>query len=539
METARKPRLRITRLRVVEYRGVEAVDIKIPEAGGVFRGANGAGKTSLLNAIRAALAARDIGPDAIRLGAERAEILIDLGAVSVQRVITAEGTKLTVRDADGKATITAPQKYLADMLGTAAIDPIELFLERKKDRRRALVLAAIPIRMTEAQLRGWVGDHLGLLAQMGQSVPSLTSMHGLDACAAVRKAFYDCRTECNRRAKEEAGVAEVATKELEAYAGKVLPDALGEAEAQQRADHARSAHERLLGAAGAAYASSAQATKSREAVARLRSDAETHRKTAAGHRVEANSKLPALTDSHTAALARIRELELEITRVKEERDTLAGEIQGHHGKLREAEAADKVADASARQADELEQAIAGIASGPSGDEIAAAAEALRLAEAMIADARNATAAKAIRAKVDHARAEEADFQKRSALLTKLVDHFTKAAPAALLLQSQGIPGLSIDEEGEILLNGVRMDALSGREQLVFATEIARKANAKAKFLIVDGLERLDPDQLPVFIRAATRDGYQLIATRVASGGVEMDAVELDDEAATAAEGATP
>ena len=64
----------ITRIKITNYRGIEALDSEVPPAGALICGDNGQGKTTVLNAIQAALTAQDIGPDAVRLGADKAEI---------------------------------------------------------------------------------------------------------------------------------------------------------------------------------------------------------------------------------------------------------------------------------------------------------------------------------------------------------------------------------------------------------------------------------------------------------------------------------
>ena len=61
---------------------------------------------------------------------------------------------------------------------------------------------------------------------------------------------------------------------------------------------------------------------------------------------------------------------------------------------------------------------------------------------------------------------------------------TEQAPAELLAQCDGIPGLSLDGD-DILLDGVRLDSLCGAEQVRFCVEVARRANAKSKILVVD------------------------------------------------------
>jgi hypothetical protein len=68
----------------------------------------------------------------------------------------------------------------------------------------------------------------------------------------------------------------------------------------------------------------------------------------------------------------------------------------------------------------------------------------------------------------------------------------------------------------------------GKERLAFAVEIARRANERSKIIVVDGLETLDPAELEPFVREATRDGYQLLATRVEGGEAHLEAIELEE-----------
>ena len=58
--------------------------------------------------------------------------------------------------------------------------------------------------------------------------------------------------------------------------------------------------------------------------------------------------------------------------------------------------------------------------------------------------------------------------------------------------------------------------------------VARRANARSKILVVDGLERVDPEQYARFVELATAGGYQLIGSRVDRGEVVLEAVTADD-----------
>jgi hypothetical protein len=127
-----------------------------------------------------------------------------------------------------------------------------------------------------------------------------------------------------------------------------------------------------------------------------------------------------------------------------------------------------------------------------------------------------------------ARSREAAAERLDAIVRALAED----APPELLASANGIVDLSIDGD-EIFLAGRRLDALSGAEQLEFAIAIAKRLNAKSRILICDQLERLDPGRLEDFVRIATADGFQLIATRVSSGEMVLEAIEIEDAPAPA------
>lgn len=153
--------------------------VQITPRGNVVQitGANGSGKSSVLDAIFMALAGKSAVPsEPVRQGEEKAVIRLDLGEFVVTRRFTKgkdgeEGsTSLTVSSADGKAKYGSPQKMLDDLLGTLTFDP--LAFSRMKPEVQRVELAQL----------------LGIADQ-------------LDALERQRKAHYDSRTEVNRDLK--------------------------------------------------------------------------------------------------------------------------------------------------------------------------------------------------------------------------------------------------------------------------------------------------------------------------------------------------
>ncbi|MBL8302262.1 MAG: AAA family ATPase, partial [Ideonella sp.] len=131
--------LHIVELRVENLKRLRAVTITPDGDLVVLSGHNGAGKSSVLDAIAMALGGRDqIPAEPIRRGAERAEVVVDLGELVVRRTFTATGGgQLVVQNREG-ARFQSPQSMLDALVGRLTFDP--LAFAREKPSRQVEVL---------------------------------------------------------------------------------------------------------------------------------------------------------------------------------------------------------------------------------------------------------------------------------------------------------------------------------------------------------------------------------------------------------------
>ena len=102
-------------------------------------GANGLGKTSVLEAIKAALGK---GQDAtlLRSGADKGEVVLVLdngGTISAK--VTAAGTTRAVKSAEGK-TSAKPAQALAGLVDLMSVNPVDFLLAKPADRARTEAL---------------------------------------------------------------------------------------------------------------------------------------------------------------------------------------------------------------------------------------------------------------------------------------------------------------------------------------------------------------------------------------------------------------
>ena len=506
--------MKITRISVTNFMGIEAREIAVPPAGFIARGDNGFGKTSILMAVRSALAAQQISPSAIRNGSDRAEILVDIDDVSVKRVTTLKGSTLTVERGGMRAT--GPQAFITKLVGSSAIDPLDIMLLKPKERRAA-ICAATPMTVTLDQLRKYAPDIDEKFDVSG---------HGLDVVERARKFYYDERTGANKDAAVTKATAERLATEAQALSAAVTP---GPVVPSDEASAAVTEAERAIAALEARKREAVDATErtssQRARITQLREsaakDIPAHVDTTPLHValndadklvVELEAKLGAARQAHNEARARLERTVVEnaeLDRVKAHVDDLVA------------------------QADSLEAALAAATvTAPSESEVTTATANLAAAKALLDRASAQAKAMAAVQASEAAKKEHAAFEAEAAELDQIVKRLANEAPVELLAAAEGIPGLTLDGD-DVLLDGVRLNDRSGAEQMRFAVDVARRANAQSKIIVCDGLERLAPAKQASFVAMATADGYQLLATAVQDGAIEIQAIESDDEAKAA------
>lgn len=163
--------MKLIRLTAENFLRLQAVEIKPDGALVQISGRNGAGKSSVLRALEAALAGKDALPaDPVRHGADEAVIEVDLGDFLVKRTVKPDGrTTLTVSTPDG-AKYGSPQKILDGLLSSLAFDPLAFARMKPREQR----------------------DTLANLVGLSQMLAELDAAH---------KADYDARTLVNRDLK--------------------------------------------------------------------------------------------------------------------------------------------------------------------------------------------------------------------------------------------------------------------------------------------------------------------------------------------------
>ncbi len=170
--------MRLIELRAENFKRLTAVTLRPTGAVTPVIGKNGAGKTSVLDAIACALGGANQAPAMpIRKGKDRAVVVVDLGDVIVTRKWTAKTSTLEVATKDG-AAYKSPQAVLDKVFGDLSFDPLGFARMPAKDQAATLARVA------------------GI---------------DLDLHRTERQRLYDNRTAANRTAKElRAAIATLA-----------------------------------------------------------------------------------------------------------------------------------------------------------------------------------------------------------------------------------------------------------------------------------------------------------------------------------------
>lgn len=505
---------KITRIVIKDYRSIRRLDVTPSRKGAIAKGRNAEGKTSFLKAITAALAARGVDPKDIRNGEDKSEIMLDIDALKVTRKITANTHQVTVTE-NGE-TWKRPQTKLTEMLGTAAVDPLEFFLAKAPERRK-MVLDAIPVDVTFADVDRWTE---GGAAALGLQPDYVVKGTGLDEVERLRKLFYDKRTDANRDAKEARGEADRASDAAAAADPCIGAPTVTKATADLEA--ARAALNTLKGKAAAATSSAEAGQKARDRVQALKID---RARLVSDRQPPSDVEQRLAADAVKHAQQAVASLEAQLADARQRLESASAIQREVVGRTDRAATIDAKLGEIDQQIATLEGTLADLnAVGATQEQIDQAAADVERAEREMKRAQSAQQAQALNDAAKVAKAKAREKEATAGHLDDIVKTLTSTATRELAQRADILPGLSFEGD-EVLLDGIRVGELCGAEQMRFAVDLARRLNAKAKILVVDGLERLDDGNLREFIKMATADDFQLFATKVENGDLVVEAIE--------------
>jgi hypothetical protein len=482
--------MRISKLTVKHLLGIEELSIdcgRITE----IQGRNGSSKTSILQALQAAIGGGDLN-NLKRVGAEGdAEIalVLDEGVYKVARKGKETKVEKRVRDTAAYEDVRRPQTFLDSLYDAQLSNPIR-FLSAQPNTRADLLLQVLAGDLDVPALTEAIG------ADLWPTVAPIVHAggHPLPVLAAVRAALYNERTGVNATREDKARTAKTLMPEIPAH----MPDevdadlpklererdelheritaAKADAESTAREAHAQARSEYEAAAAGLEAEFKTYAAKRRSALAVA--IAEVAKKLTA----EAEAEIAVEQETANAALDHAEELRNKTQTIADQKRTEAlSAIEGDQARFNE------VAARVAKHRSE-------------SDRLAELRKTKSMAEQFEADAES------LKGK-----------SKRLSEGIEAVDVFK-----AEMLNALPIEGLTVEGK-EIKVNGVPFDQLNTATKIKLAVGIAelRAKKHTLPVLFIDGAEALDSEQYQILLREVEATGCQAFVSRVTDGPLKV------------------
>lgn len=462
--------MHIQKINIRSILGIDDLEIT-PGNFTTIEGPNGTGKTSILEAIKAAVSS---GHDAtlLRNGAEKGEVVFVLDdGMSITKAVTADGSSTVVRDAAGKK-VARPAEAIASLLDMISVNPVDFLTAKKKDRVKVL-LESMPMDVDTARLSELAGIE----------VTAAPGVHALQVIELTATKVYDERTGTNRAIKEKDGTI------------KQLREAMPPAPAGIEGTEDEITDQ-------VTEATTARDTRLAQIATKLTGIENDTRTKIASSEAEARTKIDGIRtklQTDIDALKATAQLEVDAinTDLSASTATLNAELAKQSG--------------LAATARENANAKHTTTTAP----LAAALTAIRTNRE--AAAKRDTTTKLIETMDGELEELRADAERQTNALAALESYKSE------LLDSLPIPGLEV-RDGEIYRNDVVFDRLNTAQQVDIAVEIAKLRAGKLSVCCVDGLELLDSKTFESFRDRATEAGLQMFVTRV--GDTDSDSFEI-------------
>ncbi len=219
-------RIEITNIKGVSYCELTLVGRSLT----VIKGANGSGKSSILDAISTIfLGGSD--PALIRQGEKAGKVLLELSdGITIHKVQRVNGATLEVRTKDGEK-INAPMEFVAKLARSFAFDPLAFLRAAKKDRVEFL-LKAMPLAFSGEELHVLKQGKLAVAGPLKDMVAADAKL-SLPEFDKLRTAVYERRRTANAAVKElDATVANLRKSLPEAGEDGSNPEALKTAQGE-------------------------------------------------------------------------------------------------------------------------------------------------------------------------------------------------------------------------------------------------------------------------------------------------------------------
>lgn len=464
--------MKISKIKIKEVIAVK--ELQLPGGSYELTGTNGAGKSTVIDAIRFAITNKSNRPELVREGAEEGEILIetDTGLSIHRKPRTNKSDYKSIKQ--GKATVQAPEGMLAEIFTPLQLDPVE-FLTYSPEKQNRMILDTIEYEWSMDTIKEWFGE-IPAWVDYTQSILEI-----LNQIQSEKGQYYQERWEINRQIRDKrANIEEI---------GATIPSNynVDQWERYSLSD---------------IYTAIEKIRKDNELVERARRVIETRDQQVRGFEAEKEIALSALDKEASAATLRyekeIQQLQAEIEKAKGLLESI-GEKKTQKAKLIEAEFKEKTAKYDA----EVEQ-YADIAGKEITDysDLQAEAQGAEEMKSHINEYR----------RLQRLERESEELTLESDALTAKIER-ARALPGEILEEATlPVEGLTI-ENGIPRINGRQIGSLSTGEKLELCVDIAVSKPSNLQIILLDELSSLSTQNREKLYAKCKAKGLQFIATR--------------------------
>lgn len=449
-------------------------------------GPKGAGKTSVLDAIRFALTNRSDRDYIIHQGAEEGEIIIetDTGLLVDRKTRVNKADFIKVRD--GSLTHTRPAEFLNQIFTPLQLNPVE-FTQMSRQEKNRVILSLIEFDWDMA----WIQEKFGEIPQGADY-----SKHILEVLADIQSekgVYYQSRQNLNRDIRNNLSLIEEIARDIpqgyqaEKWDAYSLADKYRELEKHKdtngkiaRAKAFKDSYEnklrgiqaeRDIALAAEEKAIDAERSDLHSLIARLRAEI-----------IAAEDKLSGLGD-----------------RLQDKRAVIEAQYQEKLAKL------------------EKDTEIAGDWAEKGPVDVTELAAEIQTAESMKKHLNEYRRMVAKQAETDRLTEHAEELTRKIEIARELPGEILKVAKIPIV-------GLTV-VEGVPLVNGLPISNLSDGELLSLCVDIAVSKPGQLQIILIDGAERLDSKSRADLYARCKEKGLQLIATRTADSDT-LEVVEL-------------
>lgn len=233
----------VTRIEITDIKGIAYAELKLAgRALTVIKGANGTGKSSILDAI-ASVFEGGSDPAMVRQGAKQGTVLIELSdGTQIKKTQSAkQGAKVEIRTKDGEV-VDKPQTYIDKLAASFAFDPLA-FCRADSKKRAEYLIKALNLSFTGKEVGAIRFGKLDVGAPVRDLIGPEAAL-SLDQFDELRKKVYERRRQANASVKEldetvknlRRSVPSTEEGELGVGMGDVLQTAQGQLAALEAAE---------------------------------------------------------------------------------------------------------------------------------------------------------------------------------------------------------------------------------------------------------------------------------------------------------------